>query len=105
MTNKIDGGLPAARPPEAAVTSATTRAGTSAERSEAIGATTATDSVRLTGEAEGLQALERQLGNGPASIDIARVNAVRSAIADGSYRIDAQAIASRMIDLDQQLSK
>ncbi|HEY5803330.1 MAG TPA: flagellar biosynthesis anti-sigma factor FlgM [Lysobacter sp.] len=103
MTNKIDGGLPAARPPEAAVTSATTRA--SAERNEAIGATTATDSVRLTGEAEGLQALERQLGNGPASIDIARVNAVRSAIADGSYRIDAQAIATRMIDLDQQLSK
>jgi negative regulator of flagellin synthesis FlgM len=103
MTNKIDGGLPAARPPEAAVTSATARAGN--ERSAAIGATNATDSVRLTGEAEGLQALERQLGNGPAGIDVARVNAVRAAIADGSYKIDAQAIATRMIDLDQQLGK
>ncbi|MGO4220255.1 flagellar biosynthesis anti-sigma factor FlgM [Lysobacter sp. TAF61] len=103
MTHKIDGGLPAARPPEAAVTSATARAGT--ERNAPVGATTATDSVRLTGEAEGLQALERQLGNGPASIDIARVNAVRSAIADGSYRVDSQAIATRMLDLDRELSK
>lgn len=103
MTHKIDGGLPAARPPDAAVTSANSRAG--AEHSAPVGATTATDSVRLTGEAEGLQALERQLGNGPAGIDIARVNAVRSAIADGSYRVDAQAIATRMIELDRELGK
>lgn len=100
MTHKIDGSAPLARPTE--VTSrplASTRAG-SAERGAPVAAT---ESVRLTGEAEGLQALERELGAGPAGIDVARVNALRAAIADGSYRVDAQAVASRMLDLDRQL--
>lgn len=101
MSYKIDGGLPAARPPEAVSTTATARAG--AQRSEPVGATAATDSVRLTGEAEGLQALERELAT-PAGIDVAKVNQVRAAIADGSYRVDPQAVASRMLELDRQLS-
>jgi negative regulator of flagellin synthesis FlgM len=101
MTHKIDAGLAAIRPLEASHTAATSRAG--AERSPTVGATAAIDSVRLTGDAEGLQALERELGTAPAGIDVAKVQAVRAALADGSYRIDAAQIASRMIDLDQQL--
>ncbi|MDH7452100.1 flagellar biosynthesis anti-sigma factor FlgM [Luteimonas composti] len=100
MTHKIDGSVPLARPTE--LTSrplASSRAG-SAERGAPVAAT---ESVRLTGEAEGLQALERELGAGPAGIDVARVNALRAAIADGSYRVDAQAVASRMLDLEHQL--
>jgi negative regulator of flagellin synthesis FlgM len=100
MTHKIDAGLAAVRPLETSPTGAA-RAG--AERSPTVSATAATDSVRLTGDAEGLQALERQLGTAPAGIDVAKVEAVRAAIADGSYRIDAAQIASRMIDLDRQL--
>ncbi|MFD0739015.1 flagellar biosynthesis anti-sigma factor FlgM [Lysobacter koreensis] len=103
MTHKIDGGLPIARLPEAAGPTSPARAGN--DRSQPIGAATAADSVRLTGEAEGLQALERQLGAAPAGIDVARVNAVRTAIADGSYRVDPQQIASRMLDLDRELAQ
>ena len=99
MTHKIDGSVPIARPSEASGRPLPgVRAG--AERSAPVAAT---ESVRLTGEAEGLQALERELGAGPAGIDVARVNALRAAIADGSYRVDAQAVASRMLDLERQL--
>jgi negative regulator of flagellin synthesis FlgM len=101
MTHKIDAGLAAVRPLETANTGATARAGT--ERSPTVAATSATDTLRLTGDAEGLQALERELVTSPAGIDLAKVQAVRAAIADGSYRIDAAQIASRMIDLDRQL--
>lgn len=101
MTHKIDAGLAAIRPLEAASTGAIARSG--AERTAAVGATAPADTLRLTGDAEGLQALERELGTSPAGIDVAKVQAVRAAIADGSYRIDAAQIASRMIDLDRQL--
>jgi len=52
-----------------------------------------------------LQALERELGEAPASFDTARVDAVRAAIADGSYRIDPQAIADRMLSLERDLTQ
>lgn len=103
MTHKIDGGVPVARPPEALNASATARAG--GERSQPVATVAAADSVRLTGEAEGLQALERQLGAAPAGIDVARVNEVRAAIADGSYRVDPQEIATRMLGLERALGQ
>lgn len=102
MTQKIEGSLPLARPADTGATPAVSRAG--GERGQPVAATPATDSVRLTGEAESLQALERQLGTSPA-IDVGRVNALRAAIADGSYRVDAQQIATRMLDFDRALSK
>lgn len=103
MSHKIDSGLPVPRPPEAINASVTARAG--GERNQPVAATTPADSVRLTGEAEGLQALERQLGAAPAGIDVTRVNAVRAAITDGSYRVDAQQVADRMLALDSALSQ
>lgn len=102
MTHKIEGGLPATRPTEAVSTSATARAGV--ER-RAVDAIVKADSVRLTGEAEGLQALKRQLGAAPAVVDEARVSEVRAAIAAGSYRIDVQHIADRMLALDSALTR
>ncbi|HEY5613250.1 MAG TPA: flagellar biosynthesis anti-sigma factor FlgM [Lysobacter sp.] len=103
MSHKIDSGLPVARPPEAVNASATVRAG--GERSQPVAAIAPADSIRLTGEAEGLQALERQLGAAPAGIDVARVNELRAAIADGSYRVDAQQVADRMLALDSALNR
>ena len=100
---KIDGiGTPRPVDTVSAPTVQAARAG--GERSAPIAAVPATDDLRLSGEAAGLQALERELGAGPAGIDMARVNAVRAALADGSYRIDPQAIAGRMLDMDRALS-
>lgn len=102
MSNTIDGGLPAARSPDSAAVSATTRTG--GERERPVDATAPVGNVRLT-DAENLQALERQLGAAPASIDLARVDAVRAALADGSYRVDPEQIATRMLDLEHALGK
>ena len=101
MTHKIDG-TPAARAAEALAASASARAG--AERGQPVAAAAGGDSIRLTGEAETLQTLGRELGAAPAGIDLDRVEALRAAVADGSYRVDAQAIATRMLDLDRKLA-
>lgn len=62
----------------------------------------AVDSLRLTGEATSLQAMQRELSAAPA-IDAGRVQAVRESLQNGSYKINPDAIASRMLELDQQL--
>ncbi len=101
MTQKIEGSLPAA---------ATLRTGNVAgkisqaggDRSSPVAATEASDSLRLTGEATGLQSLQKELSSAPA-VDQSRVQAVRESLQNGSYQINPDAIASRMIDLDQQL--
>ncbi|MCS4232976.1 flagellar biosynthesis anti-sigma factor FlgM [Stenotrophomonas sp. BIGb0135] len=62
----------------------------------------AADSLRLTGEATSLQALQRELNSAPA-IDAGRVQAVRESLQNGTYKINPDAIASRMLELDQQL--
>ena len=103
MTHKIEGTQPLARPSESVATPAAGRAG--AERGQPVSAASTTESVRFTGEAESLQALERQLGSAPAGMDVARVNALRAAIADGSYRVDAAKVADRMLDFDRALTK
>jgi negative regulator of flagellin synthesis FlgM len=105
MTHKIDGAMsPALRQIEAtAGQSVQSKAGT--ERDQPVGAVAPADQMRLTGDAAGLQALERELGAAPAGIDVAKVNAIRASLADGSYRVDPQAIADRMLSLENALGK
>ena len=98
MSQKIDGGISAGAPLRQVATPT---------RSAALGDGTArpveaVDSLRLTGEATSLQALQRQLSTAQA-VDNARVQAVREALENGSYRINPEAIAQRMLDMDQQL--
>ena len=101
MTQKIDGGG-VSRPIDSVTTSATSaRAGT--DRTAPVAAPEG-DSLRLTGEASGLQTLARELGAAPAGIDMAKVNAVRAALADGSYQINPAAIADRMLGLERDLA-
>ncbi|MGC4028553.1 MAG: flagellar biosynthesis anti-sigma factor FlgM [Steroidobacteraceae bacterium] len=60
--------------------------------------------VRITGAARGLAAIEQRLRELPA-IDENRVAAVRQRLEDGSYRIDAQRIADRLLHLEQDLDR
>jgi len=101
MTHKIEGSLPAgATLRSGSVAGKISSAG--ADRSSPVAAAEASDSLRLTGEATGLQTLQKELSTAPA-VDQSRVQAVRESLQNGSYKIDPDAIASRMIDLDQQL--
>lgn len=69
----------------------------------ASGATAAKadDQLKLTDSALALQQAART--DDSAAIDPLRVERLRTALADGSYKIDAGRIADRMISLDQQL--
>ncbi|QCO67707.1 flagellar biosynthesis anti-sigma factor FlgM [Luteimonas yindakuii] len=100
MTQKIEGLSTAAVRGTGPALGQVSRAG---DARKAVEAPAAADSLRLTGEATGLQALQRDLATRPA-LDESRVQAVREALASGSYRIDPEAIASRMLELDAQLA-
>lgn len=102
---KIDGAATPLRPVEAGSTAAAHGARAGGERSAPISATPEADSLRLTGEATGLRTIARELGAAPAGIDMERVNAIRASLADGSYRVDAQAVADRMLDLENALTR
>lgn len=98
MSNKIDGGLPVT--PLLRSAGAASRApATSSEPTESV---PAMDSLRLTGEATSLLTLQREIAANPA-FDQEKVAAVRRALEDGSYRIDADSIAAAMLQADQQL--
>ena len=98
MSQKIDGGIAASTPArQVATPTRTAAAGNGAGRP-----VEAADSLRLTGEATNLQALQRQLSSATA-VDNARVQAVRDALENGSYRINPDAIAQRMLDMDKHL--
>lgn len=61
---------------------------------------TAADSqVKLSNQAQQLQAIEERLRDSPA-VDTARVEQIRQAIADGSYQPDSGRIADKLIALE-----
>jgi negative regulator of flagellin synthesis FlgM len=64
--------------------------------------TPAGDSVSLTETAARLQVLENRLKDDPG-VDSKRVEALRQAIADGSYRVDPQRVADRLLAFEQAL--
>lgn len=99
MSQKIDGGIPAA-PQLRSVATSTKAAPVGEPRAQAI---QAGDSLRLTDEASTLQAMQRKLSAAPA-IDESRVQAVREALENGTYRINPDVIASRMLGLDELLA-
>lgn len=58
------------------------------------------DQLRLTDSAKALQQAAR---SNAAAVDQQRVERVRQALADGSYKVDAGRIADRMIAMERQL--
>lgn len=102
MTQKIEGNLPASAPVRTSTPGGKVSS-TGADPSSPVSAAAASDSLSLTGEATGLQNLQRELQSAPA-VDSNRVEAVRDSLASGSYKVDSDAIANRMMDLDQQLA-
>ncbi len=72
-----------------------------AKAAPAVASTEGADSVQLTDKAQQLLRLEEKLAEFPA-VDSQRVDAIRQAIADGSYKIDADLIAERMLATEAQ---
>ena len=65
---------------------------------------TAVDSVELTGTAKKLQQAEKLVA-GTADIDEQKVAEVKLAIENGSYRVDAEQVANKLLAMDEALRK
>lgn len=61
------------------------------------------DRVSLTGEARQLKELETELASRPV-VDSQRVEAVRSAVENGTFTVDSVRIAEKLISLEQALT-
>lgn len=61
-----------------------------------------TDTVSLTDKATQLQSLQQALADAPV-VNSDKVSALRAAIADGSYAVDAKELAQNMINFETKL--
>ena len=75
---------------------------TNASSGESATTNAGSDRVSLTGEARQLQELENQLASQPV-VDSQRVQAVRSAVEDGTFSVNPERIAAEMMSLEQAL--
>jgi negative regulator of flagellin synthesis FlgM len=65
--------------------------------------TSGSDKVSLTGDASRLQELERQLASRPV-VDSQHVDAVRGAVENGTFEVNPERIAEKMMSLEQALT-
>ncbi|SFM25209.1 flagellar biosynthesis anti-sigma factor FlgM [Marinobacter zhejiangensis] len=60
------------------------------------------ESVKLSAQAKNLKQLEERLNAYP-EMDDARIEQIKSALADGSYKVDAEKLAQKMLDMDKSI--
>ena len=70
--------------------------------SDSLRSTSAADEVSLTDSAQLMMRLERLIDDVP-QIDRDRVEAVKQAIADGSYSVDAERVAAEVLRMELSL--
>ena len=102
MSAKIEGPRLTPLPPTPASDAIDRRSKASGD--DKVGSAAATDSVRLTDTATQLAAVVRS-GAEQAPFDAAKVEAVKAALANGTFKMDAQTIARQLIAAEQAMLK
>ena len=100
VSNKING--LEIRPVRIAAGAAVARIGADPSSTQDNPPGAAATDVQITGVARSLAALEQKLRDAPA-IDEARVAAARQKLDDGSYQIDPQRVADKLLRLEHDL--
>jgi negative regulator of flagellin synthesis FlgM len=85
--------------PDVGTTRNVSERGNRTQATEASQANTQSDKVSLS---DALSQLEQTLAEVP-EVDSAKVEAIKNAIEDGSYQIDSQELARKMIDFEGDL--
>ncbi|MDI9245271.1 flagellar biosynthesis anti-sigma factor FlgM [Marinobacter sp. CHS3-4] len=60
------------------------------------------ENVNLSSQAKNLKQLEQQLGDYP-EMDDDRIEQIRSALENGSYKVDAEKLAQKMLEMDESI--
>ncbi|WP_417519058.1 flagellar biosynthesis anti-sigma factor FlgM [Marinobacter sp.] len=60
------------------------------------------ENVNLSSQAKNLKQLEQKLGDYP-EMDDERIEEIRSALANGTYKVDAEKLAQKMLDMDKSI--
>lgn len=60
------------------------------------------ENVNLSNQAKNLKQLETKLGDYP-EMDDDRIAEIRSALENGTYKIDAEKLAQKMLDMDESI--
>jgi len=76
----------------------------SVEQQNSSGRPSTADTVSLTETSAQLRSIESSLASLPV-VDTQRVESIKQAIADGSYQVDAQAVADKLIDFEAILDR
>jgi len=58
------------------------------------------DNVSLSNQAKNLKQLEQKLGDYP-EMDDDRIEQIRSALENGTYKVDAEKLAQKMLEMDK----
>ncbi len=65
---------------------------------------TSKDSVNITSEAQTMHALHEKIASA-SEVDKTKVAAIKQALADGSYQIDNQNLANKLLELEGDIHK
>jgi negative regulator of flagellin synthesis FlgM len=60
------------------------------------------ENVNLSSQAKNLKQLEQKLADFP-EMDDERIEQIRAALEDGSYKVDAQKLAQKMLEMDESI--
>ena len=60
------------------------------------------ENVNLSKQARELRQMGENLSNYP-EVDDSRVEEIRAALADGSYKVDAEKVAQKMLEMDESI--